>query len=402
MKKQEIKLNFRGISVITNYDSIPKKICPAFGIIEIKDYCHYYFGINRLCDVEFERDDGIIINKKKKFTILIRDDRQQIICDESTLKDWNYELESELLQDKPKWDIEHIDKWIENNGYIPKIESIETKELFDKINIEFKKYLDLPKEEWYDYLTLWIIGTYVYSFFEAYPMVYLYGLKNTGKTKVMTLCSLIAFNGEMFVGITPATLFRITESDKPSLFLDEIEKMLDVKKEGSTDIEAMLNSGYKRGATVPRCEKIRDKQEVKRFNVYCPKMFAHVDGKVSRTLISRCIRIIMERAKPKDPRSERWQEKHNPIWQELRNELYIWALNNWKMVLYYYEGNEKVKKEIDIDNRAWELWHPILVLSKMVDLNLYKKMNNFAVEINKEIQLEDREGRGINLYRSIF
>lgn len=398
MKKiQTRKWKKEEIEIITDYSLIPKKICPAFGVIKNNDNSHYYFGINRPCMVTMAKEeDGEIkrVKIKQNHTVLIKDNKTALICDEETLNEYHYELESELLLDKPRWEIEHIDKWLAPDKTIPAIESLLSEELFLKIKAQFEYFLDLPKNEWYDYLTLWVMGTYIYSFFEAYPMVYLYGLKNTGKTKVMTLCGLLAFNGELLVGITPATLFRIIEANKPSLFLDEIEKLLDPKREGSADIEAMLNSGYKRGATVPRCEKIKEAQEIRRFNIYCPKMFAHVEGKVSRTLISRCIRIIMERAKPNDLRSERWMEKHAPVWQQLRNELYIWALLEWNRALYYYEGDKKIiKKDIKIDNRAWEIWQPILVLAKLSGNEIFEKMRKLAEEVNNENIEEDKEGR---------
>ena len=394
MPKKKTSWKKTNIEIIKDISLLPKKIHPAMGVINNQDTTYYYFGVSRPClATHYNEEEEKEAKIKENNLILIKDNKTYIICD-NLFKD--YELEAEMLQNNPRWSIYHIDKWLDEKQ-IPTITALTSQEIFEKIKKQFMEYLDLPKKEWYDYLTLWVMGTYVYSFFNAYPMIYLYGLKNTGKTKVMTISSLLSFNGEMFVGITPATLFRIIEANKPSLFLDEVEKLLDAKREGSLDIEAMLNSGYKKGATVPRCEKEKEKQIVKRYDVYCPKMFAHVEGKVSKTLISRCIRIIMERAKPNDNRSEIWPEKHNPIWQALRDELYIWALENWNRVLYYYEGSGKLNKEIGIDNRAWELWQPIFVLSKMVDSEVYEKMKNFAIEVNKETAIEEKEGREIIL-----
>lgn len=392
MPKKKVVWKREDTSLITDYSLLSKKINPAFGIIDNKGDSHYYFGINRTCLTTMCNEEGREKKIKEDNLVLIKDNRTYIICDKETLKNWNYKLDCDLLLNNSKWSLEHIDDWLQGEEKTPKIEPLEPKELFNKIREEFKFYLDLPEDEWYDYLTLWTIGTYFYSFFSAYPMVYLYGLKNTGKTKIMTIASHLAFNGSMFIGITPATLFRIVQANKPSLFLDEIEKLLDKKREGSVDIEAMLNSGYKKGSKVPRCEKQDGKQVVKEYDVYCPKMFAHVKGKVSRTLISRCIRIIMQRTKPNDERGERWPEEHKPIWQELRNELYIFALEYWSYVLFYYEGTKEIEKEIDIGNRDWELWKPILVIAKMVNDDLYTKMNFFAKDVTKEYQKDEKEG----------
>ncbi len=250
--KEKPKIIMEDISIITEQSKLTKKICPAFGIVETKADSHYYFGTNLTCRVPI-KFKGKISYKQDTFLVLIKDNRTKIICHSKNLQDYNYILDETLLLKNSRWDLQHLHKWLADEDCTPKIEPMQPKELFKKIKEQFEFYLDLPEEEWYDYLTLWTIGAYFYSFFIAYPMVYLYGLKNTGKTKIMTLSSYLSFNGSMFVGITPATLFRLVEANKPSLFLDEIEKLLDKKREGSADIEAMLNSGYQKGATVPRC-----------------------------------------------------------------------------------------------------------------------------------------------------
>jgi len=60
--------------------------------------------------------------------------------------------------------------------------------------------------------------------------------------------------------------------------------------------------------------------------------------------------------------------------------------------LFYYEGTKEIKKEVDIDNRDWELWKPILVMAKMVNDDLYLKMNSFAKNMTNEYQKDEKEG----------
>lgn len=395
------KISIEKITPIFDSKKIKKRISPSCGFLDDGINNHFYFGFNLPCELKAKNKDGKKMTLQKNHLVLVKDNHTTLICDNSILNDYRLELKTELLQTRPRWNVDHMGNWLAGDDYTPKIEALEPEELFKKIRTEFEYYLVLPKEEWYDYLTLWCIGTYFFNLFGVYPIIDLYGLKNVGKTKTMDICSYISFNGESYVSITPATLFRIVEANKPSLFLDEIEKLLDPKREGSTDIEAMLNSGYKKGACVPRCEKEGNKQIVKEYDVFCPKMFAHVKGGVSRTLLSRCISLVMQRANPNDIRGDRLPKKQDKRWQNLRNELYIFALENYERILYYFEGSGAIKKEIQIDNRDWELWEPILVLARMVNEDLYKKINSFAEKMTSEYQKEEEESWEYILVKSL-
>jgi hypothetical protein len=79
----------------------------------------------------------------------------------------------------------------------------------------------------------------------------------------------------------------------PTLLLDEVEAFNSKTKSESTQtILAILNAGYRKGATIPRCDG--QKHEVKQFPVYGPKAFAAI-GRLPDTLADRSIVITMQR-----------------------------------------------------------------------------------------------------------
>src|SRR4029453_6499352 len=95
--------------------------------------------------------------------------------------------------------------------------------------------------------------------------------------------------------ITPsvAVLYRKIDMDRPPLLLDEADRSFADGENGKQDLLAILNAGYKRGATVDRCSGAnRDKLES--FQVFCPKAFAGI-GKLPDTTADRCFPIRLER-----------------------------------------------------------------------------------------------------------
>jgi len=80
--------------------------------------------------------------------------------------------------------------------------------------------MELQDEKLYDFLTLWNIGTYFFPLFNSYPYVYVGGIKDSGKTKLLTLCSCIAFNSIFSGNMSQAVLYRLIQDARCCLFID--------------------------------------------------------------------------------------------------------------------------------------------------------------------------------------
>jgi hypothetical protein len=85
-------------------------------------------------------------------------------------------------------------------------------------------------------------------------------------------------------------LYRRIDRDAPTVLLDEMDNYpMDERR----DALSVLNTGYKRGATVDRFKENGDLQS---FSSYCPKAYAGLDVRsIVPALLSRSITIRMER-----------------------------------------------------------------------------------------------------------
>jgi hypothetical protein len=218
--------------------------------------------------------------------------------------------------------------------------------------------------------------------FKAYPYVYVGGIKETGKTKVLNVCSCLSFNSIFSGNMSSASLFRLIQNNRCSLFIDETEKLSNPQR--AEEFRNILLNGYKQGSYVYRVEKVKDNQTIMKFEPYSPKMLANISG-VEDVLESRCISFIMIRTDNKEVGEREIDEAEN-IWQILRNKLYLFAMANWKEIKAIYDD---ISNDTDLKNREWELWKPLFSIAKFIDPKIYEEMMIFAVKKSKEAKDEN-------------
>ncbi|MGO9572522.1 MAG: toprim domain-containing protein [Desulfomonilaceae bacterium] len=237
----------------------------------------------------------------------------------------------------------------------------------------FKLYTDFPDPNTFLYLTAWVVGTYFHPIFNYYPYLHFTGTKNVGKSKTMKLMSCLSFNGTMSVSVTSAAQFRIIEALRPTLFMDESE---DLNQKGGSDKRALLLGGYEAGSSVLRAEKEGESYKVRRLGNYGPRAFASIEG-LEDTLASRTIQIHMERSY-KDDVKEREINLRDPAFQEIRDQLFLVAMNKCHLIEEYYVSINKPENTI-FGDREYNLFKPILTVGHAVGTKeLVNKLIDFA------------------------
>lgn len=146
-------------------------------------------------------------------------------------------------------------------------------------------------------LALWTLATYTFQVFDAFPyVVILSPTKRCGKTRVTEVMSLLVSSPCSTVNISEAALFRLIESKKPCLILDEAEALTG-RSNRAESIRSILNAGNRLTASVPRC--VGATHDIKLFRVFCPKVIVGI-GNCPETIRDRSIVISMQRKRPID------------------------------------------------------------------------------------------------------
>lgn len=210
--------------------------------------------------------------------------------------------ESAIESGMPEIDAEEIKQSIESSDETNKrIKEEENKikddemrillgENFEKIKDVLRRYVKL-KEEYYDIVAIWIIGTYCMKEFETFPYLFINAQKGSGKTRLLKLIEVLANNGELLTSIREAVLFRIATDDK-TILIDELEG-LDRKE--NAPLKELLNACYKRGTKVYRMRKKGEDYIPEAFYPFTPIAIANISG-TDDVLGDRCITIRLDKS----------------------------------------------------------------------------------------------------------
>ena len=219
------------------------------------------------------------------------------------------------------------------------------------------RYMVLPSDEVADLLVLWTLHTHAIESAFATPYLRIVSAApNSGKTLLLEILAKLTCRGWHAIMPSLAVMYRKVDAHSPTLLLDEMDGYnLDER----TDALGVLNSGYKRGATVDRC---KESGELEEFKTFCAKAFAGLDTKaMAPSLLSRTITIRLERKLPGEG-TEMWIEQLTaPAAQELRERCAAWAFHNVGAL-----NDARPELPRWLHNRAAEVWWALLAVADRI------------------------------------
>jgi hypothetical protein len=244
---------------------------------------------------------------------------------------------------------------------------------------KLRTLLFFENEAWYPALAVWAAGTYLFPAFATFPYIHLAGEKGSAKTKVLGGLQCVAFNALPIVDPTPAVLFRMVDSLRPTLLIDEAERM---NSQEAQEIRGIINAGYKRDAYVSRCEG--ESHRLRFFDTYCPKAIAAIRG-LGAVLEDRCVTLVMSKPPVEDPRQNMVVNSVDSEWQVIRDGFY-------RLPFTYVQRlfNEPAACLFPswLRARDRELWGPLLRLASIIDqesgLNVSEDLLSLAKESIKD------------------
>ncbi|MFZ0453508.1 MAG: hypothetical protein WAM24_07120 [Ignavibacteriaceae bacterium] len=239
-------------------------------------------------------------------------------------------------------------------------------QIFFAVNDYFKKYLYLKDHRYYDVLTAWSIGTYIFKIFPSYPYLHFHAERGSGKTAALTLLKHICFNGNSSSYITRATLYRLVHSELSTLGIDEAEHFSSNSRNKDNSIIEVLKSGYSEsGVALVQNE---DFSNTLKLSTYCPKAFAGIES-LDSVLRDRTIRIPIIR-KPDRIKLEPYSTK-DKYWQQymatLRANLYYVGLKFANEIKDIYQILPERPEMESITNRHFELWSPLIAIAEVME-----------------------------------
>ena len=158
------------------------------------------------------------------------------------------------------------------------------------------RFISVPDEIDLDMLALWAAHTHVALETYSTPRLVLDStMPGSGKTTVLEHMQRLCYSPIQAASISsPALLARMLSKGIRTILIDEVDRSLDPKKPGVEDLIAILNSGYKRGATRPVLVpgKAGD-WDVDEMSTYAPVAMAGNSPHLPDDTRSRSIRVLL-------------------------------------------------------------------------------------------------------------
>ena len=160
------------------------------------------------------------------------------------------------------------------------------------------------------------------------------------------------------------TLFRRLHSEGGVILLDEAESLRRTNDPGAADLANVFNSGYRRGGSADRLEKVGDTFQPVSFSTFGLKALASINP-IPDALESRCIPIRMFRCPTGSEKPRRRIRPDDPVWQGLRDRLHILALETGPKWIALADDTTIVPDWIG--GRNYEKWQPILSIARWIE-----------------------------------
>lgn len=218
-----------------------------------------------------------------------------------------------------------------------------------------------------DVVALWVGHTWVYLVFDYTPRLGITAPeRGCGKSTLMDLLNSVCCNPKKSDNLTPAVAFRTIDAAKGriTMLADEFDTYLRQDRV----LQGILNSGYERSGSAPRCEK-DDKGNItpKEFSTFAPLALAGI-GKLPGPLASRSIPVALQK-RTRDEPIEKF--RHNGNRAKLKVLQEEWARWAQKHGIELRGSDPPIPEELD--DRQGDICVPLLALAQLAGPSWYQR-----------------------------
>jgi len=273
-----------------------------------------------------------------------------------------------------------------NPNIIKRSLNLDISRLATEIDAFIKSYLEMPFDSDYLVLSMWVFHTYIIEKFNTTPILYFYGVKETGKSRAGEVLSELAFRAQRLTSLTEATLFRSVELFKPALIIDEIKLL---GKGGNQGLADLIKTTYKRGLKVSRINLNKyGEDQIEYYDTFTPLVICTTES-IPDIIESRCILFIMQ--KNSNPQIER---KIDMKWaNDLRERLTVFRAN--------YMSLELPEAQYIARGRLNEIMFPLYQSLLITETERKSEFIDIVKQIQKNKNNEDGMGLEAEIVKAI-
>lgn len=253
----------------------------------------------------------------------------------------------------------------------------------------FARFIRATTVEDIHLLSLWAAHTYVCMETYSSPRLQLDSvMPGSGKTTVLEHLHRFTYNPVQAASLSsPALLARMIDKGIRTILIDEVDRSLDPKKPGTEDLIAILNSGYKRGATRPVLVPSKGGEwDVKEMPTYSPVAMAGNAPHLPDDTRSRCIRVLLMPDLNGTVEASDWEDLEESA-MELKTELQTVMDGSRDLV-------KAARPELPegCTGRMREKWNPLARIAAVAGGEWPEIVNELIRRDMKELEMERDDG----------
>jgi hypothetical protein len=233
-------------------------------------------------------------------------------------------------------------------------------EILDDVTAFVSRFSVFPHKHCAPMLALWYAHTWAADHFYTTPRLILSSAEpESGKTRVLEVAQHFTKAPEMTMSGSAAALVRMVAAGPITILLDEVDTVFTAGGSGNEDIRGMLNGGYKRTNTIPKCKgDTATGITVERLPTFAPAALAGLVGCMPPTITTRAITVHL-RKRRHDQHVESYKEKRVKRDAEpIRDALAAWITGIGEEL-----GDAEPAMPPGVADRAEESWEPLLAIA---------------------------------------
>jgi hypothetical protein len=214
---------------------------------------------------------------------------------------------------------------------------------------------------------LWIVHTWAVQAVYVSPRLVLDSPEpGSGKTRVLEILALLCRSAKLTLSTTTAALYRriaAAGEHPPTVLQDEADAVFTGKgTPQAEELRALFNAGYKRGATVDRCEGDAKNMVVREFPVFAPVALAGLAGKMPATITDRAITIHMRRRAPDETVADFRERDAAATAEPLRERI-----DQWVTALADKLTSARPTMPDGVRDRPAEVWEALIAIAELAE-----------------------------------
>jgi len=275
--------------------------------------------------------------------------------------------------------------------------------ILDDIENLLRKCVVLKSDAHYVAETLWIAHTYAIECFDFTPRLAIWSPeKRCGKSLNLEIIQNLTNKSQFTSSISSSVLYRMISGNDVDVFLiDETDRVFGIKgdKDKAETLTSIINSGFKRGASVWRCKP--KSLEPQKFATFAPVALAGIGTRaIPETIADRALIIEMRRKYPNETILEFESDQVEEIFTPLREALSVWI----DLVKSEFKPC-KPEFPTELHSRARDAWRSLFKIASSAGSEWQEKAWKASLVLSAGEAEEDEMSFGLRLLydiRTIF